>query len=269
MKNLFKTIALSTALATTASAIPLIDGGVGIGQWAMDQPTGTIQASIEGTPLIDLDLANTAGFSSTSTTYAFAYIEHPIPIIPQVRLEYMDPTFDGNIGQLVYDGTTYASVDNALNLKQFDAVFYYDVFGYLPTSLIPFIDLKFDIGLGAKVIDGSYDLTATGVDIPSVAVSMFMPYAYLNPRVEAFGLGLDVIYKYLGSGGLYNSGMTELSVSLDYKLDFIPFFSPGIEVGYKTQDILLDSSDLGFGSDTSLNLETGFTGIYYGLILEF
>lgn len=269
MKNLLKTITLSAAFATAASAVPLIDGGVGVGQWTMDTPTGTLDAIVNSKPLVNLDLANSAGFGSTNATYAFAYIEHPIPIIPNFRLEYMDPSFDGNLATLEYDGNTYASADNTLNLQQIDAMFYYDLFGYLPTSLIPFVDLKFDFGLGAKAIDGSYAVTVTGVDIPSVPVTMLMPYAFINPRVEAFGIGLDVMYKYLGSGGLYKSGMDELSVSIDYKLGFIPFVQPGIEVGYKTQNIKLDSDDLGLDSGVVLNLDTGFTGVYYGLILEF
>ena len=268
MKKLITTLSLAATLVSTANAIPLIDGGVGIGQWAMDKPTGHIDAIVPGFDIPNIDLADTAGFDSIQANYAYAYIEHPIPIVPNVRLEYLDPTFDGTIASIDIAGNTY-SATNSLNLKQVDAMLYYDLLGYVPTSLIPFVDIKIPAGFGVKAIDGEYSLNATGLTIPTVPVAMLMPYVYINPEVQAFGFGLNVMYKYLGSGGLYDSGMTELSVSASYRMTFIPFVEPGIEIGYKQQDITLASSDLDLDAGVGLDLETGFTGIYYGLFLEF
>ncbi len=284
MKKIISSLAVASALATSASAIPLVDGGVGVGVWAMNKPTGNIDLKIPGIidPAYNLDLAANSGFPASNATYVFAYLDHPVPIIPNVRLEYVEPEFTGTIGEPVTIsapgvGSITGEATNTLNMQQIDAAFYYDLFGYLPTSLIPFVDLRCDFGFGGKAINGTYVATVSAggksASTGNLPVKLLLPYAYINPRVEAFGFGFDLQYKYL-SGELigYKSGMEELSVSVDYRLGIIPFVDPGIEVGYKMQNITLDSSDLSSLVDTkgsSFGVKTGFEGFYAGVIVDF
>ena len=284
MKKIISSLAVASALAMSANAVPLIDGGVGVGVWAMNEPTGSIDLKIPGVidPAYNLDLAANSGFPASNATYVFAYLDHPIPIIPNVRLEYVEPEFSGTIGEpvtikLPNGNDLTGEAVNTLNMQQLDAAFYYDLFGYLPTGLIPFIDIKCDFGLGGKAINGSYIATVNAAgqsaSTGSLPVKLFLPYAYVNPRVEAFGFGFDLQYKYL-SGELigYKSGMEELSISADYRIGLIPFIDPGIEVGYKMQNITLDSSDLSELVDTkgsTFGVKTGFEGFYAGIIVDF
>lgn len=254
LKKLSLLGALSLLTATQCSAI--IDLDVGAGAWQA-KPGGTMD--IAGNH-IDLDASGVA--DSTTATYAYAKFEHPIPFVPNLRAEYVDPSFDGTTTFDFNDGSGPQSASQTINLKQMDAIAYWDLLGLVP---IPWLTLNF--GIDVKVIDGNYEAkSTTSADTYSQSFNLAVPAGYLNPRVEIpmTGIGLEVSVKYLG--GMMKSSMLDAMAKVDYTLDFIPIIQPGIELGYRTQQLKLDSSDIGI-SNFDLDIKT--EGVYGGLFLHF
>ena len=90
MNKILSIAAISALLATAANAdLMRIEGAVGV--WQTD-PTGDISYGSNS-----FDLSDAAGFESTQNMYAWIYLKHPIPIVPNLRLEYADPSFDGKV----------------------------------------------------------------------------------------------------------------------------------------------------------------------------
>lgn len=256
MKKISVLGALSLLAATQCAAV--IDLDVGAGVWQA-KPSGNM--NIIGNN-IDLDAAGAA--DSATATYAYAKFEHPIPVIPNLRAEYVDPSFSGTVASFTFPTTptTTEPASQTVKLKQIDAIAYWDLLGLVP---IPWLTLNF--GIDVKVIDGNYEAkSTTSSSSYSQSFNMAVPAAYLNPRVEIpmTGIGLEVSVKYLG--GMMKSSMLDAMAKVDYTLDFIPIIQPGIEVGYRTQQFKLDSSDIGV-SNFDLDIKT--EGVYGGLFLHF
>jgi outer membrane protein len=255
MNKLLSIAAVSALLATAANAdLMRIEGAVGA--WQTD-PTGTMQYGTNQ----EFDVVDNAGFESSQNVYAWVYIKHPIPIIPNLRLEYVDPTFDGQVASLEWNGDTYASVDNTLSLTQYDAVLYYNILDNTFWSTI-------DLGLDIKFIDGNYKLDASTAAGAAPAVdesfSLAMPLAYLRGRVQlpVTNIGIEAIAR----GMSYSDNtVIDAQIKVDYTMDFIPVIQPGIELGYRYQQMTLDGGSIGLDA----NIDTTFSGVYGGIMVRF
>ena len=160
---------------------------------------------------------------------------------------------------MTWNGEDYANVNNTLSLKQYDAVLYYNVLDNTFWTTI-------DLGLDVKYIDGNYNLkesssTAKAVDED---FSITMPLAYLRGRVQipVTNIGVEAIAR----GISYSSNtVVDAQIKLDYTMDFIPVVQPGLEIGYRYQQVKLDAGSIGMDAD----LDTTFSGIYGGLMVRF
>ena len=253
MKKLLSIAATSALLATAANAdLIRVEGAVGV--WQSD-PTGTIKYA--GNP--SFDVVDNAGFDATTNTYAWVYLKHPIPVIPNLRLEYVDTGFDGKVTSLKWDGEDYASVNNSLSLTQYDAVLYYNILDNTFWTTI-------DLGLDVKFIDGNYNLNASSATATAVDedFDIVMPLAYMRGRVEipVTNIGVEAIAK----GMSYSDNtVVDAQIKLDYTMDFVPVVQPGLEIGYRYQQVKLDAGSIGMDAD----LDTTFSGVYGGLMVRF
>ncbi len=253
MKKLLSIAAMTALMTTSASAdLMRIEGAVGI--WQTD-PTGNISYDSNS-----FDLSDAAGFESTQNMYAWIYLKHPIPIIPNLRLEYADPSFDGKVTSIDWDGENYANVNNTLSLTQYDAVLYYNILDNTLWSTI-------DLGLDVKFIDGNYKIDADVVNNSASVdqeLQLVMPLAYARGRVQipVTNIGIEVLARGMSYGG---SEIIDAEIKIDYTMDFIPVVQPGLELGYRYQQVKLDASDIG----VKANLDTTFSGIYGGIMVRF
>ena len=255
MKKLLSIAAMTALMTTSASAdLMRIEGAVGAWQAT---PTGTI--SYANNP--SFDVVDNAGLKDATNMYAWIYLKHPIPIVPNVRLEYVDPTFDGTVASLDWDGENYASVSNTLSLTQYDAVLYYNLLDNLFWMTV-------DLGLDVKFIDGNYKVDAVAGSATATAVdedfSLVMPLAYLRGRVQipVTNIGIEV----LARGMSYTDNtVVDAEIKIDYTMDFVPVIQPGLELGYRYQQVKLDSGSIGLDA----NFDTTFSGVYGGIMLRF
>jgi len=256
MKKLLLIAAMSAVMATASNADMMrVEGAVGA--WQSD-PAGTAKYGIYP----EFDMADNAGFTESTNTYAWVYFKHPVPIIPNLRLEYANPNFSATTKlNLSYGGYTFdAGASNELTLTQYDAVLYYNLLDNTFWTTI-------DLGLDVKFFDGNYNITGTAGGVTQTVdedFDMVMPLAYLRGRVQfpVTNIGIEAVVR----GMAYSSNnVVDAQVKLDYTMDFVPVIQPGLEIGYRHQQIKLDGDSIGINA----NLDTTFSGLYGGIMVRF
>ena len=253
--NKLLSIAAITALITTSASADLLRIEGAVGAW-QTEPTGTISYQNNNS----FDLVDQSGFDASTNIYAWIYLKHPIPIVPNVRIEYAEPKFSGDIKQTIeWDGVEYAKGSNELSLTQYDAVLYYNILDNTFWSTI-------DLGLDVKYIDGNYKLNESSGTLANIDqdFSITMPLAYVRGRVQIpiTNIGVEAIVR----GITYSDNtVVDAEIKIDYTMDFVPIVQPGLELGYRYQQVKLDSSSIGLDA----NLDTTFSGVYGGIMLRF
>ena len=251
MKKIVLKTALLGSLLVSAANADIARVEIGGGAWGQT-PSGTATYNAGG------GVGGTNKFDETQDTspYVWMLIKHPLPIIPNIRLEYVSIHAPGKAsGQW---GGISAPVDTAstLDLKAYDIIPYYNL---LDNTMWTTIDLGIDI----KVIDADYKVSAngafTGYENQKTVV---IPMVYLRARVEipATNIGLEADGKYITYNG---STVYDARAKVDYTFDFIPVVQPAFEVGYRVHKINIDDSSVEVKSDVD------FKGIYAGLMLRF
>lgn len=261
MNKYLSSLALATCLATAANAGVVLDVEVGGGMLSSDAPTGTLVTG--GT---EYDLESQAKLESTSDNmYAWAVIDHAIPIVPNVRIEQvtLKSTGTNNFTANSFTG----SIDTELDMSNTDLILYW---GVPFATWAPFLD-ELDFGVGIKSFSGGIlmDQSITGSSIIDESFSgAAVPYGYGKIRVEPpfiMGIGLEAMIKTISvDGGDVTATFNETIIKADWGYEFpLPVLDikPGIEVGYRNMSLDIDSADL----ETDL----GFSGIFFGVYGKF
>jgi len=254
MKQLLSMAAMTALMVTSVHADFLrVEGAVGAWQTA---PTGSISYENNNA----FDLVDQSGFDASTNMYAWVYLKHPIPVVPNVRIEYAEPKFTGDLKQQIeWDGQVYATGHNELSLRQYDAVLYYNILDNTLWSTI-------DLGLDVKYIDGNYQLVESSGTLDKIDqdFSIVMPMAYVRARVQipVTNIGVEAIVRGIAYS---DNAVVDAEIKLDYTMDFVPIVQPGLELGYRYQQVKLDSSSIGLDA----NLDTTFSGVYGGIMVRF
>lgn len=241
-------------LLGTAAQADIVRVEAGLGMW---------NQSIDGDIQNGASLAFTTddlNYDTETKPYAWMYVKHFIPIVPNLRLEYAAVAFEGtSTTSFDFQGTTYsAAADTTLTMDQLDAILYYNILDNTAWITV-------DLGLDIKSMNGSFE-AADGTNNVDESQTLVLPLGYARGRVEVPGtdLGFEAEVKYLG---YKDSKISDMSIKVDYTLvDMIPFVDLGIEAGYRTQTINLDASDIS-SLDTSLNVDTD--GVFVGIVGRF
>ncbi len=260
MKKLLTTLTCATLLTLTANADMLkIEGGAGA--W-MQEPSGKISYADKTTGITAYDKSTQ---KETTQGYAWVYIKHFVPIVPNFRFEYVDIENEGRAsGQFKeYEIPTDTYSKTTLNMKQYDIIPYYNLMDNL-------FWITLDLGLDFKFVDASYeaqgvDLTVAGVPVGSTTTyteeeSLILPLVYLRTRVEIpnTGIAFEADAKYVTYD---NNTVYDVRAKVDYTLDFVPVIQPAIEVGYRIQKFDFD--------DDGAIIDLDFSGVYVGMYLRY
>ncbi len=248
------TLAMSGLSFTAQADILRFEMGAGLWQ---TEPSGTIKYGSDPS----YDIVDKAGFDKEDSPYVWAYLKHPIPIVPNIRLEYADTEYSGNAKQtLVWNGNPYtANSYNELQMSQLDATLYYNL-------LDNTFWMTLDLGLQVKYIDGEYLIRDTNNVLAPVneKFSGTFPLGYLRARVNVMSTGIGV--EAIGRGIAYkDSSIYDAQLKVDYTLDMIPFVKPGLELGYRVQSVDFDHSDI----DISADVDVEFKGFFGGVTVRF
>ncbi|MEA2110442.1 MAG: TIGR04219 family outer membrane beta-barrel protein [Campylobacterota bacterium] len=251
-KILLSTAAISLLLTSLSADMIRIEGAVG--SWNAE-PSGTM--NYEGSQKFSLD--DTLGYDTENITYAWLLFKHPIPIIPNLRLEYNNLGYSG----ISNDAFSWEGEDigvgstSSLDLTHYDAILYYNILDNTAWTTV-------DLGLGTKYIDGAFDISdpSDGYTYSSND-SIILPMIYARGRVEVpmTGLGLEADIKWIGYGG---ANAYDFRVKADYTLDIF-IVEPLLEIGYRTLSLNIDAEDLDMNADTDIE----FSGLYFGVGVQF
>ena len=251
MKKLLATVAITASFATLANA-DFARVEMGAGAW-MQTPSGKITYDVNGA-----NGSNTSDETEETTGYAWLLVKHPIPIIPNLRVEYAQLK-DSGVASGTFKNFTASGGATSLEMTQFDIIPYYNI-------LDNTFWMTIDLGLDIKVMDSKF--TANGVTIPGSTntsyedtVTTALPLLYARTRVEVpfTGIGFEADVKYVS----YDSNTVyDARAKIDYTLGFIPVIQPALEVGYRVQHIETNG-------DTEAAINMDFAGVYAGLMLRF
>jgi len=256
MKNIIK-LSLISAMALTQlnAGILGINAGLGGGMLQNKSIDGTVTDNSNSLVNLTKQL-NLEG--NSDNYYMYAYFEHPIPLIPNIKIEMAQEAYSGqnNLNISLFGKNFNNKVDSTLDLSSMDGIMYWGVpmTGIL-SSLTPIVDYDLDFGFGVKKFTGFVNLQDdTGiVSVQKDFQNTIIPYAYLRARAEAFGIGVEGTGKYIS----YNTNeFSEYSIKLDYTIPLTPILDFGVEAGYKTTTLIADTDYF----KTNINSDNIFFG---------
>lgn len=257
MKKILTTLACTTLFVSALSAdIARVE--MGGGAWNQT-PKGILSYTESGTVG-----TYTSKEKEEQGLYAWMLIKHPIPILPNIRLEYTRLKDNGIVDGSFKDfdlPTGVLKTTASLDITQYDVIPYYNLLDNTFWTTL-------DVGLDLKVMDTTYKVD--GVNVTGVGgvsdyedtASIIIPMGYVRARIEipVTNIGLEADVKYISYQG---NTVSDIRVKVDYTLGFIPVIQPGLEVGYRVQKFDLTSDD----EKTKMDIE--FSGVYAGLMLRF
>ncbi len=179
MRKLILALGGATALAAPVVHADVIGLGANVSYWDSDL-SGDVR---NGGDAVDVD--NDLDLSSDSNANLSAYIEHPVPLLPNVRLNYTKIEQDGRgeVSLAGFDGVQ-GEVDSSLELTQLDLTLYYEV-------LDNWVNL--DLGITARDLDGELTVQEVlGTAVSQTEVDAVIPMGYLAARFDLPFTGVSV-----------------------------------------------------------------------------
>jgi outer membrane protein len=236
---------LLMATARTAAADYMF--GAGYWDWSVN---GHIRS---GTPSTNADLKDDLHLSDDSTSYLFAVIEHPVPLLPNIRVATtnIDTSGSGTVTtSFVFNGTLYAAttpVDSTFKLDQTDVTLYYQLLDNV---------VGLDLGLTGRSVDGHASVD-DGTNKETADFSGVIPlvYAGVDVQLPLTGLSLGAAGNAISAG---SDSITDYNVYVRYSTDYLF----GVEGGYRKFSIDIDDLDSTTG-------KMDFSGAYVNLYLAF
>src|SRR5690554_17293 len=181
MRKLMIAVGGSLVLAAPLANADILDVGANVSYWDSDFSGEVVNKGSA------VDIENDLNMDSDSNANFTAYFEHPVPLLPNVRVNYtsISQSGSGKIGPEGFDDIINADVNSDLDLDQLDATFYYEV-------LDNWVNL--DLGLTARKFDGELVVrdTAVGGRVSTTTVDAVVPMGYLAARFDLPFTGVSV-----------------------------------------------------------------------------
>jgi len=238
-------LATSLTLAAPLAAADFLGVHAGIGQWHADY-SGDL-----GDPSVTTD---ELGLNSSKNNFFYVAFEHPIPLIPNARIQHTGVTSSqrGEINrEFRLDNQTYAAGEEVytdVDLTHTDFTLYYEL-------LDNWVEL--DLGLTLRRFDGDIYAEGESGNSESVDMKATVPMLYGMARFRLPLTGLSVG----GHGNVISydgNELLDLTANVRYELGFVAKF--GLELGYRHLSLELDE-----GTYADLEL----SGPYAGLTFHF
>ncbi len=216
-------------LAGSASADTVLGIYAGAGVWQADL------SGQAGNSLIDVDQL---GLDDDNANFVYVALEHPIPLIPNLRLQQtqLDTSGSGELDadfkldDVVFSGSS--DVHSELQLDHTDVVLYYEL-------LDNWVNL--DLGLNVRNLDGELTV-AGGGEKESVELSGWLPMLYAKAQFDLPTTGWSLAAEASGIG-YSGDGLLDYTVKIAYESDLIPFLGLGLEAGYRSMTLDLEELD--------------------------
>ena len=180
MKMIRSAILLTAVAAVPAAQADVLGFGASIGYWDSDLSGKAVKNGDRVDVDDELDLSN-----NTEANLS-AFLEHPIPLLPNVRLSYIkiDQSGRGQLGSGFDDFVAGTPVDSSLKWRQTDLTLYYEV-------LDNWVNL--DLGLTVRDLDAELKVSdVAGLNRSKTDVDAVLPMGYAAARFDLPLSGLSV-----------------------------------------------------------------------------
>lgn len=244
MKKYLPWALMVMACAANADTLGLRMSG-GIFSYA---PSGTIRD--DTSPLQTLDVKSEMGLKDDKAFSGFIYIEHPLPVIPNIRLGTTSLKLEGSgsFSKTFNNKPLSGTVTSNIDLSHTDIGLYYQL-----------IDTGFDLDLGLnfKVFSGKAYLS-DGTNSATQDLKVTVPMLYGSVNFPLFGTGLSLGAD-VSTISYKNNQLSDLLLRLRYE----SAFRVGVEGGYRSMKLHVEKD-----SD-NLYVDLNVKGPYLNLYLHF
>jgi len=245
-RYLLSILLLSAGLVAQTTTADTLGFRAGTGIWQPDA-SGTFRHGGG-----DIDLKNDLFLKDgEDQDYVYALFEHPIPLIPNIKISQTALSFDGagTAGGYTFGTTTYSTaVTTQMVLDHTDTTLYYALLDNW---------FHFDLGLTAKTFDGKVSVT-DGTTTETTNIDKTIPLLYAAAGIELpfinnlfFGVEANVL-------SVGDHTIRDIMAKVSYTTDYFI----GFEAGVRTFTIELDNLN-----GNSSNME--FTGSFANLYIHF
>jgi outer membrane protein len=241
IKQLLCLVALSTPLTIHADTLSIAVGG---GVWNAT-PSGSFKKT---TDPAEVNVKDDLFWSDDVQGYFFATLEHPIPIIPNVKLmaSKIDQSGSGD-ATFIFDGVTYSgNVSNDFSIETLDLIAYYEILDNV---------VSIDIGLNIRNLKVDYNIIDTTGNIPPNTDSMNETIPMLYALVGGSPIPDLIISGELSYIAYSGSTISDFTAKVAYTTSFFV----GFEAGYRKQKYEFDDVS---GTDANLDFDGVFAGAY-------
>jgi outer membrane protein len=252
-------------LAGSAKAGPLIDFEASIGA-VQQKPSGYV--SYRAASVADrIDVKNDVRLGDETKLWAKFKLEHPIPLIPNIKLAYMPMKFDGSrvlTRDINWGGRTYqanADLNLSVKLDRVDTTLYYN-FPFIKTVTAGKLDVEFGLNVRTIMFDAKLSgrERVTGQSISeSKAITLPIPMGHLAAEIRPISLmSLVGELNYIGyKNNAYYDYVAGLRLNSPMRTPLKPF----VEVGYRHEKLKIDEQ--GVKADLNIKGLYGLVGVRF------
>jgi outer membrane protein len=252
-------------LAGSSKAGPIIDFEVSIGA-IQQKPSGYVSYKAESDN-DRIDVKNDARLGDKTKPWVKFKLEHPTPVIPNIKLAYMPMKFDGS-GVLTRDinwgGRRYqANADFNLSVKldRVDTTLYYNL-PFIKTATAGKLDVELGLNVRTVMFDGKLSGTTTGGQrvTEGESIILLIPMGHLAAEIRPISLvSLVGELNYMGYKNIayYYDYVAGLRLNPPVRTPLKPF----VEVGYRHEKLKIDVQDV--KADLNIKGLYGLVGVRF------
>ncbi len=223
----------SALCASLATAAPVIDLKIAAGVWQAT-PTGEL-----GETATDIDQL---GLDEENATFFSVALEHPVPVLPNIRLKQTGLEFEGDtvltetftLDDVTFDVDLDAKTD--IDLSHTDVTLYWG---------LPELIVDVDFGLNFRSFSGEATVVSeTAARTETVDLDVTLPMLFGDVRIvlplTGFYIGAEINALAVG-----DSSILDYNARIGYSTDVIPFLADlDFELGFRSFEIELDEDDI-------------------------
>ncbi|MDX1398249.1 MAG: TIGR04219 family outer membrane beta-barrel protein [Oceanospirillum sp.] len=238
---------LSLVFAAMGAQADTIGLHAGLGMWQPD-----LSGNFSSGSATNFDIEKDLGYSDTTANTFYVALEHPIPVVPNLRIENTSLS-ESSAGSITgsFNGQTYSgSVNSKVDLSHTDFTAYYEFLDGLAW-------LNLDGGLTIRQFNGEITIDSNSLDIDA-PVPLLYGKAAVDLPFAPFPVSAGTVINYLSVGGVTVSDQ-RFYVAAAAPLTVVDL---GAEVGYRNFGVELD--DVG-----DLNADITASGLYASATVHF
>jgi outer membrane protein len=252
MKKTIIAAGIATLLSASVQADTLLGLYIGGHMWA-NQAEGSFGQGNNNQATFDFDDENQGSF--------FVALEHPIPLIPNLKIASttLDTVGGATItGSFTFEGETYSAnsvLETTFDASYVDYTFYYELFD---NDL-----LTFDFGLTARDLDSQINVVDTNNTSlnSNLSVSGFIPLLYVNTIIGLPFTGFNVFAE-ANFLSYDDNSVYDYQIGVSYELVDNLAVDLDLTLGYRAVKLELDDID-------DLYSDLTFDGVFVGAIVHF